>query len=627
MHRYAVELNTLRCHVLRLATAHIIRPIHALISHLLSEQRAATAASGGGGGTSQRQSGTESKPRPHSDPMSEDVPEEAVEAMIAPEAVTAAEAAAGAALKEAPYARFRSIAAHLRPWVAEVEARACISSECFDVLSEAQQCYWGARHVLIQERLRALLEVQLQVTTGFGGGGGNAFANTAYEQLRYCCGVGLRTCAAEHALYSSCFSLSGAVGTRSQPTLHAQLESLIYPVYDVLRPLVLKQTALEPLCEMVLVLRDEVLADGSRASPACAPLESMFKRLLQDLQERILFRFQTFLRDEVRAFRPAPHEIDYPARLMADTTSGGSSNGGACYRAGWYPTLQRSLGCMARVYRCVPNGVFEGLAQEAVSDCTASLLRAAALLRGPRRQPLDAMLFEISHLLALRENITPFDVDLVATQKALDFSHSRTMLGALGARRRSVGAALAVVELLKHGAPSLIESHMDAKQHLEMHLKHACEAFILHCTDLAVQPLLPLLPQPAALKRGGNTAAKPSGGTAQLHVATPPKAEVLHAAFDAVGRAFVDDLARAHELTRRYLPEPTTQAILFSPIRANVLEALGQLQTMLNTPEMNVAQRLPLDVVGRLATLAARLEDITSGTTTPPGPPNTSRTD
>jgi len=282
---------------------------------------------------------------------------------------------------------------------------------------------------------------------------------------------------------------------------------------------------------------------------------------------------------------------------------------------------------MARVYRCVPNGVFEGLAQEAVSDCTASLLRAAALLRGPRRQPLDAMLFEISHLLALRENITPFDVDLVATQKALDFSHSRTMLGALGARRRSVGAALAVVELLKHGAPSLIESHMDAKQHLEMHLKHACEAFILHCTDLAVQPLLPLLPQPAALKRGGNTAAKPSGGTAQLHVATPPKAEVLHAAFDAVGRAFVDDLARAHELTRRYLPEPTTQAILFSPIRANVLEALGQLQTMLNTPEMNVAQRLPLDVVGRLATLAARLEDITSGTTTPPGPPNTSRTD
>ena len=48
------------------------------------------------------------------------------------------------------------------------------------------------------------------------------------------------------------------------------------------------------------------------------------------------------------------------------------------------------------------------------------------------------------HLLALRENITPFDVDLVTTQKALDFSHSRTMLGALGARRRSVGAAHAV---------------------------------------------------------------------------------------------------------------------------------------------------------------------------------------
>ena len=39
---------------------------------------------------------------------------------------------------------------------------------------------------------------------------------------------------------------------------------------------------------------------------------------------------------------------------------------------------------MARVYRCVPNGVFEGLAQEAVSDCTASLLRAASESRRQR---------------------------------------------------------------------------------------------------------------------------------------------------------------------------------------------------------------------------------------------------
>ena len=613
-----MELTTLRCHVLRLATAHIIRPIHALLSGMLNEQRAADAALGSGCGTSRRQSKQESKP--HSDSRSEMVSEETVQ--VASSVVAAPESATSVALTEASYVRFQSIAAQLRPWAAEVEAHAGSSSACYEILCEAQQCYWGARHLLVKERLRTLLEVHLLSTTGLDAGVGADGTATADEQLRYCCGVGLRTCAAEHALYSSFFSVFGAAGTRSQPTLHAQLESLVYPLYDVLRPLVLKQTALEPLCEMALVMHDEVLADCSRASPACAPLESMLKRLLQDLQERILFRFQTFLRDEVRAFRPAPHQIDYPARFTTDSSGSGSGsgNGGAWYRAGWYPTLQRSLNCMARVYRCVPSGVFEGLAQEAVSDCTASLLRAAALLRGPRRQPLDAILFEISHLLALREQIAPFDVDFVTTQKALDFSHSRTVLGSLGARRRSVGAAHAVVELLKQGAPSVIESHVDAKQRLEMHLKHACEAFILHCTELVVQPLLPLLPQPAVLKLGGSIAATPSS-LAQPHVATPPKAKALRAALDAVDMALRDGLAPVQELTCRYLPEPTTQAILFSPIRANVLEALGQLQTMLNTPDVSAAQRVPLDVAGKLAELVARLEDIASGIIAPSGPP------
>lgn len=583
-HRYALELTTLRCQVLRLASAHITRPITALLAQLLSEQRAAaaTAAAAGGGGTLEQKSEPESK-----------VQEEAHDGVAAPET------AASVACEEAPYERFQSIAAQLRPWAAEVEARASGSSSCYDVLSDAQQSYWAARHALIKERLRTRLEAQLRPSAGRG-----ATDVTADEQLRRCCGEGLRTCAAEHALYSSLFSLAGSLGTRSRPMLHAQLESLTSPLYDVLRPLVLKQTALEPLCEMVQVMQDEVLADGVRASPACAPLKTMLKRLLQDLQERILFRFQAYLRDEVRAFRPAPHDLDFPARFTADTPHGGK---------GWYPTLQRSVSCMAQVYRCLPNGVFEGLAQEAVSDCTASLLRAAALL--PRQQPLDGMLFKISHLLALREQIAPFDVDFVTTQKALDFSHSRAMLGMLGARRRSVGAAHAVAELLKQGAPSLVESHTNAKQRLEMHLKESCEDFILHCTNLAVLPLLPLLPHPAAPTLGGATAATPRGGAAQPHNAAPPRleAEALRAALDAVDSSLRDSLEPAHELTRRYLPEPATQAILFSPIRTNVLEALGQLQTLLNGLEMNEAQRAQLDAERRLAALASRLEDITSG--------------
>ena len=59
----------------------------------------------------------------------------------------------------------------------------------------------------------------------------------------------------------------------------------------------------------------------------------------------------------------------------------------------------------------------------------------------------------------------------------------------------------------------------------------------------------------------------------------PPTPEALHAALDAVERGLRDGLRPAHALMRRYLPEPSTQAILFSPIKGNALEAFGQLQT------------------------------------------------
>ena len=51
------------------------------------------------------------------------------------------------------------------------------------------------------------------------------------------------------------------------------------------------------------------------------------------------------------------------------------------------------------------------------------------------------------------------------------------------------------------------------------------------------------------------------------------------------------ELKRAHELMTRYLPEAQTQEILFAPVRANVLDALGQLETLLHAAGLAVADR------------------------------------
>ena len=68
--------------------------------------------------------------------------------------------------------------------------------------------------------------------------------------------------------------------------------------------------------------------------------------------------------------------------------------------------------------------------------------------------------------------------------------------------KRSFGVG-ALVDLLQHGAPSMVHSHVDAKARLERQLKASCEEYITHCTvrDTRRTPIHPdtphVLPIPA----------------------------------------------------------------------------------------------------------------------------------
>lgn len=43
--------------------------------------------------------------------------------------------------------------------------------------------------------------------------------------------------------------------------------------------------------------------------------------------------------------------------------------------------MQRALSGLAQIYLCLPRGVFDGMAQEAISETAASISRARDLLR------------------------------------------------------------------------------------------------------------------------------------------------------------------------------------------------------------------------------------------------------
>ena len=84
--------------------------------------------------------------------------------------------------------------------------------------------------------------------------------------------------------------------------------------------------------------------------------------------------------------------------------------------ATWYPTLEIALLLLSRIYRCVEMSIFEGLAQETVNQTTETLQTASGLISG-KTTTSDGYLFLIKHLLILREQIAPFDIEFYSTEK------------------------------------------------------------------------------------------------------------------------------------------------------------------------------------------------------------------
>jgi len=87
----------------------------------------------------------------------------------------------------------------------------------------------------------------------------------------------------------------------------------------------------------------------------------------------------------------------------------------------WYPSVRRTLLCLSKLNRSLDKAIFQGLSQEALSACIANLSVAAGGI-ATRKTLVDGQLFEIKHLLILREQIAPFQVDFSVRETTLDFS-------------------------------------------------------------------------------------------------------------------------------------------------------------------------------------------------------------
>ncbi|MCO5557959.1 hypothetical protein L7F22_011533 [Adiantum nelumboides] len=294
-------------------------------------------------------------------------------------------------------------------------------------------------------------------------------------------------CQSEHLLFDHFFSSSSSDTSNLAPLV----DPLCTVLYDILRPKLIHEANLELLCELVEILKGEVLEEElGRRGDSVAGLKPTITRILADVQERLTFRAQTHMRDEIANYLPSAEDLDYPAKLEREASSIANveaEEGRDAYGI-LYPPLEKTLSCLSKLYRSLEPAIFTGLAQDSIGVCSSSIQKASKMIM--KQSQMDGQLFLIKHLLILREQIAPFDIEFGITYKELDFAHLLDHLRRIFRGQASFFDFASRSTFARAFSPRVTENQLDAKKDLERTLKSTCEQFIMSITKLAVEPML-----------------------------------------------------------------------------------------------------------------------------------------
>ncbi|KAL5334022.1 Sec34-like family-domain-containing protein [Aspergillus crustosus] len=414
-----------------------------------------------------------------------------------------------AALSALLYARFRVEAPELKQISLEIQKRAVppvdpdqgIEAEYQSLLNELHANYAVTRGKLVVPLVRRRLgEIAQSPSTS------KDLVAFARASISYVRGV----CLDEFDLWSEWFHGHGG--------LYDFLETICEPLYDHLRPRIIHEDTVVKLCQLCTLLQTRYLFDQEEETEYMDVNQLDFSALIQpaleDVQTRLVFRAQAFLRDEIERFRPRPEDLDYPSRnkQLSISVTGKQISGRKVSHtdayvhppkqskpaedgadtpleqdtkwefdsqnalAAWYPTLRKAVWLLSRIYRLVNSTVFDDLAHQIVHQTTTSLHQASSSIAA--KSSTDGQLFLMSHLLILKQQIVAFDIEYVAPEVSFDFSGVTSTFWELR-ERGGLFNPRNLMKLVGHGlVPRVVENMLDAKVELDGRLRTVINDFI-----------------------------------------------------------------------------------------------------------------------------------------------------
>ncbi|CAG8471282.1 5572_t:CDS:10 [Ambispora leptoticha] len=497
--------------------------------------------------------------------------------------------------QELSYSKFRALAPKLKPLLNEIEKRCPAYGEYSSLLSDCYNAYFSVR----QQLLIPAIVAQIQ-SMGSGGSDILAFTRNGYSSMK-------NLCSDEYSLFYEFFSTG-------EDDLYGNLDLLCSYLYDELRPLIIHEAHIDTLSELCKILQDHAIHDKQLAEKGKSGLRFSFliRNVLQDAQQRLVFRAQTYIESNIKKFVPQPNDLDYPNKLKASseivvgeetsnieseqhtlTTTDITDQMSPHHHSLTKLKRQRIIADVSPhcnglcgffqnfIHALMCDSIFDDIAQEVVQLCLESLLTASENIT--KKNKLDGQLFLIKHLLILKEQIATFKTQFIHEEKDLDFSEITDAINEILQNKYSILRPNTLFGLAQKGMPKVVESRVDSKLEVDKRLKSVCEEFILDNAKEAVEPLSSFLLKASFNKNSNDirmvSAFRMRNDLKPAHQQTPLKnqrfAQLINIiqVYEEFQSSVKSRLRFITSKLSQYLNDAKTENVLLKPMQNHIIES------------------------------------------------------
>lgn len=291
----------------------------------------------------------------------------------------------------------------------------------------------------------------------------------------------------EHDIYLKYFG-----DKAEQDQLYYYLKTMLDPLYDTIRGMILKETNISELCQLATLLQKYYEFEGE-ASTKEVNFGKLYKSIVDDVQARLMFRIQIYIDHVLKRYQPKAEDLQL-GRRRSSTTQAEANILDVDFAENLFDSLYLPLGkgltLLTTIYGLINNAVFDDLAHYIVHTCIELLNGQFIGLATTHLGALDAKLLYLKNLLLLREQVNNFDIRIVHNDYSIDFTLGLNDIWQTVRQGQFSLNNAGLIEMVQKSVPRVVNNMSDANYEIEVELNNAVNDFIKEASNIVSEPII-----------------------------------------------------------------------------------------------------------------------------------------